>query len=142
MSKLSKPVKLLIVSDSHGNNRGLAAVIKAEQDADALLFLGDGLIDLASAQRMSRRAQLYLLDEPIGGVDPAARDYILQTILSNYREDATVVISTHLIADVEQVLDQVIFLRSGTVQLCTSVDEIRAEHGCSVDAFFREVYKC
>ena len=91
---------------------------------------------------MSRRAQLYLLDEPIGGVDPAARDYILQTILSNYREDATVVISTHLIADVEQVLDQVIFLRSGTVQLCTSVDEIRAEHGCSVDTFFREVFKC
>ena len=91
---------------------------------------------------MSRRAQLYLLDEPIGGVDPAARDYILQTILTNYNPEAAVVISTHLIGDVEKVLDQVVLLQNGQVMLCATVDDIRAEHGCSVDTFFREVFKC
>ena len=91
---------------------------------------------------MSRRARLYLLDEPIGGVDPAARDYILDTILSNYRREATVLISTHLIADIEKVLDDVIFLAEGRVALVSSVDEIREKNGKSVDALFREVYKC
>ena len=90
---------------------------------------------------MSRKAKLYLLDEPIGGVDPAARDYILRTILSNYSEDATVLISTHLIADVEQVLDEVIFLRNGRIELHESVDAIRDERGKSVDALFREVFR-
>jgi ABC-2 type transport system ATP-binding protein len=91
---------------------------------------------------MSRNAQLYLLDEPIGGVDPAARDYILHTILTNYSENATVMISTHLIADVEQVLDDVIFISGGRVALTNSVDEIRGEQGKSVDVLFREVFKC
>lgn len=91
---------------------------------------------------MSRRARLYLLDEPIGGVDPATRDYILRTIISNYSEDATVLISTHLIADVEQVLDEVVFLREGRVMLHESVDSIRDEQGKSVDELFREVFKC
>ena len=91
---------------------------------------------------MSRRAKLYLLDEPIGGVDPATRDYILRTIIGNYSEDATVLISTHLIADVEQVLDTVIFLRDGKVMLQESVDTIRDEKGTSVDALFREVFAC
>ena len=91
---------------------------------------------------MSRQAQLYLLDEPIGGVDPAARDYILHTILSNYSENASVVISTHLIADIEPVLDEVIFLRNGSVVLHKTVDEIREEKGTSVDALFREVFRC
>ena len=91
---------------------------------------------------MSRRAKLYLLDEPIGGVDPATRDYILRTIISNYSEDATVLISTHLIADVEQVLDTVIFLREGRIMLQESVDTIRNEKGKSVDALFREVFAC
>lgn len=91
---------------------------------------------------MSREAELYLLDEPIGGVDPAARDYILNTIISNYSENATVLISTHLIADVERVLDDVIFLAGGKVALTSSVDQIREERGMSVDALFREVYKC
>ncbi len=91
---------------------------------------------------MSRNAKLYLLDEPIGGVDPAARDYILKTILSNYNEDASVVISTHLISDVEKVLDEVIFLKYGSVTLHSSVDEIREKHGKSVDALFREVFAC
>jgi len=91
---------------------------------------------------MSRRAQLYILDEPIGGVDPAARDYILQTIISNYDENATVLISTHLIADIETILDEVIFLKNGQVVLYAPVDAIREENGKSVDALFREVFRC
>ena len=91
---------------------------------------------------MSRDAQLYVLDEPIGGVDPAARDYILRTILTNYKEDASVLISTHLIADVENVLDRVLFLQNGQITLNTSVDKIRSVHKKSVDALFREVFRC
>ena len=91
---------------------------------------------------MSRAAQLYLLDEPIGGVDPATRDYILSTIIGNYNPEAAVVISTHLIADVEKILDEVIFINQGHVVLQSSVDEIREEKGMSVDALFREVFKC
>lgn len=91
---------------------------------------------------MSRKAELYLLDEPIGGVDPATRDYILDTIIRNYNPEAAVIISTHLIADVEQVLDEVIFINGGQVQLQSSVDEIREKHNMSVDAYFREVYRC
>lgn len=91
---------------------------------------------------MSRQADLYILDEPIAGVDPAARDYILRTILNNYDPNATVLISTHLIGDVEQVLDEVIFMRYGHLVLYTSVDNIRERHGKSVDAYFREVFAC
>ena len=90
---------------------------------------------------MSRRARLYLLDEPIGGVDPATRDYIIHTILSNYNENASLVISTHLIADVENVLDDVIFINKGRILLQQSVDQIRQEKGCSVDELFREVFR-
>lgn len=89
---------------------------------------------------MSRKAKLYLLDEPIGGVDPATRDYILKTILTNYSEDATVLISTHLISDVENVLDEAVFLREGSVMLHESVDSIREQRGKSVDELFREVF--
>lgn len=91
---------------------------------------------------MSREAELYLLDEPIGGVDPATRDYILRTIISHYSENATVIISTHLIADVEQVLDDVVFLKEGQIHTVSSVDELREEKGKSVDALFREVFRC
>ena len=91
---------------------------------------------------MSRKAKLYLLDEPMGGVDPAARDYILKTIISNYSEDATVIISTHLIQDVEQILDEVVFLKEGKVMLHSDVDELRMEKEKSVDALFREVFSC
>ena len=91
---------------------------------------------------MSRRADLYVLDEPIAGVDPAARDYILRTIINNYNPEATVLISTHLISDVESVLDEVIFMRYGHLVLYTSVDNIREQHGKSVDAYFREVFAC
>ena len=91
---------------------------------------------------MSRRARLYLLDEPIGGVDPAARDYILNTIITNYDPSATVLISTHLIADVERVLDEFIFLSNGKVLRQGSVDEVREETGKSLDELFREVFRC
>ncbi len=91
---------------------------------------------------MSRRAKLYLLDEPIGGVDPAARDYILNTIISNYDPSATVLISTHLISDLERVLDEFLFLYQGKVVRTGSADETREETGKSLDELFREVFKC
>lgn len=90
---------------------------------------------------MSRNARLYVLDEPIAGVDPAARDYVISTIINNYNPEATVLISTHLIADIEQILDEVIFIHQGCVLMQKSVDEIREENGKSVDALFREVFK-
>lgn len=91
---------------------------------------------------MSREAQLYVLDEPIAGVDPAARDYILRTIITNYNENATVLLSTHLISDIEKVLDEVIFIRNGRVILQDTVENIRECRGKSVDAYFREVFAC
>ena len=91
---------------------------------------------------MSRRADLYVLDEPIAGVDPAARDYILNTIITNYDEPASILISTHLIADIENILDQVIFIKNGQIVRNSSVESIREEEGKSVDALFREVFKC
>ena len=90
---------------------------------------------------MSRNARLYVLDEPIAGVDPAARDYVISTIINNYNPEATVLISTHLIADIEQVLDEVVFIKNGQVVLHQSVESIREEHGTSVDGLFREVFK-
>lgn len=94
------------------------------------------------AMVMSRKAKLYLLDEPMGGVDPAARDFILKTILTNYSEDASVLISTHLIQDVEQTLDDVIFIKDGQLALFKSADEIRKDNGKSIDGLFREVFAC
>ena len=91
---------------------------------------------------MSRNADLYVLDEPIGGVDPAARDYILNTIIRNYSEDALVVMSTHLIADIERVLDEAVFINRGSVVFHRSVDEIRETEHKSVDELFREVFRC
>jgi ABC-2 type transport system ATP-binding protein len=91
---------------------------------------------------MARRARLYLLDEPIGGVDPAARDYIISTIIGNYSEDAAVLISTHLIQDVERILDDIVFLKEGRIILRGAADDIRAEKGMSIDTLFREMFKC
>ncbi len=91
---------------------------------------------------MARRAKLYLLDEPIAGVDPAARDYILRTILTNYNEEASIIISTHLITDIETVLDDVVMIQNGSLRIHSSVDEIRENEGKSVDALFREVFRC
>ena len=91
---------------------------------------------------MSRRARLYCLDEPIAGVDPAARDYILSTIIQNYDENATIIISTHLISDVENILDDVVFIQNGHIRMVDSVENIRFNQGKSVDALFREVFNC
>ncbi len=91
---------------------------------------------------MSRRAQLYILDEPIAGVDPAARDFILNTIITNYEPSASILISTHLIADIENILDEVIFIKDGGIVLQESVDDVRMKEGKSIDTLFREVFKC
>lgn len=91
---------------------------------------------------MSRQARLYCLDEPIAGVDPAARDYILSTIINNYNEHATILISTHLISDVENILDEVVFIQNGHIRMQAQVDDIRCNQGKSVDELFREVFKC
>ena len=91
---------------------------------------------------MSRNAQVYILDEPIAGVDPAAREFILNTIISNYNPESTLIISTHLIADIENVLEDIIFIKDGNIEMHKSVDEIREENGMSVDETFREVFRC
>lgn len=90
---------------------------------------------------MARNASLYVLDEPIAGVDPATRDYIISTIINNYNPEASVIISTHLIADIEQILDEAIFINQGNIVIQKSIDEIREENGKSVDELFREVFK-
>lgn len=110
-------------------NRKLKALSKGNKEKVCLILT------------MSRNAKLYVLDEPIAGVDPAARDYVISTIINNYNPDATVLISTHLIADIEQVLDEVVFIQNGQVLLQKTVDAIREENGKSVDALFREVFK-
>ena len=91
---------------------------------------------------MNRKADIYLLDEPIAGVDPAARDYIIRTIISNYNPEALVLISTHLIADVEAILDEVVFLKEGKIVLHENTDDLRTRENMSVDEYFREVFKC
>lgn len=91
---------------------------------------------------MSRNAKIYFLDEPIAGVDPAARDYIINTIITNYNEDSTVIISTHLISDIENILDDVVFIKEGEIIFNESVDKLREKNGKSIDSLFREVFKC
>lgn len=91
---------------------------------------------------MSREAELYILDEPLGGVDPATRDYILDTILSNFREGASVIISTHLISDIERILDEVVFIDKGKIVLTSSADELRKKEKASIDEIFRRCFKC
>ena len=91
---------------------------------------------------MSRKAELYILDEPLGGVDPATRDYILDTILSNFCEGASVIISTHLISDIERILDEVIFMDKGQIILTSSADELRNKENASIDEIFRRYFKC
>lgn len=91
---------------------------------------------------MSREADLYILDEPLGGVDPATRDYILDTILSNFKEGASVIISTHLISDIERILDEIIFINKGEIMLSASADELRKKENASIDEIFRRCFKC
>ena len=116
---------------------------------DLDLDLNDRLRNLSKGNKekvqlivvMSRNARLYVLDEPIGGVDPATRDYILQTIINNYSEDASVIISTHLIADVEPILDEVVFLKNGHIVLNGNADDLREEYGQSIDRIFSDTFK-
>lgn len=116
---------------------------------DLDLDLNDRLRNLSKGNKekvqlivvMSRNARLYVLDEPIGGVDPATRDYILQTIINNYSEDASVIISTHLIADVEPILDEVVLLKNGHIVLNGNADDLREEYGQSIDRIFRDTFK-
>ncbi|MBE5937638.1 MAG: ABC transporter ATP-binding protein [Lachnospiraceae bacterium] len=91
---------------------------------------------------MSRKADLYCLDEPIGGVDPASRDYILETIINNYNPEGSILISTHLISDIEKVLDEIVLIQGGNLYMHKTVDEIREEKGMSIDGLFREVFRC
>ena len=91
---------------------------------------------------MSRKADLYILDEPLGGVDPATRDYILDTILSNFNENASVIISTHLISDIERILDEVVFIDKGKIVLQSNTDELRTKENASIDEIFRRTFKC
>ena len=91
---------------------------------------------------MSREADLYILDEPLGGVDPATRDYILDTILSNFNENASVIISTHLISDIERILDEVVFIDKGKIALQSNTDELRQKENASIDEIFRRMFRC
>ena len=91
---------------------------------------------------MSRKADLYILDEPLGGVDPATRDYILDTILSNFNENASVIISTHLISDIERILDEVVFIDKGKIVLQSDADKLRNKEKSSIDEIFRRMFKC
>ena len=91
---------------------------------------------------ISRKAELYIFDEPLGGIDPATRDYILDTILSNFNEGASVLISTHLISDIERILDEVIFINNGSIILTSSSDELREKENASIDEIFRRTFKC
>ena len=122
--------------------RGLLANLRIDEGA-RLKTLSKGTKEKVQLiMVMSRQAQLYLLDEPIAGVDPAARDYILKTIITNYNPEATVIVSTHLISDIENILDEVIFIRDGRIMLQDTVESIRERKGKSVDAYFREVFVC
>lgn len=112
-------------------------------ETDRLSKMSKGMLEkLQLILVMSREADLYILDEPLGGVDPATRDYILDTILSNFKEGASILISTHLISDIERILDEVIFINNGEIILTGSADELRSEEGESIDEVFRRMFKC
>ncbi len=114
--------------------------IKAD---DKLSVMSKGMREkMQLALVMSRRAKLYILDEPMGGVDPATRDYILDTILNNFDDGSTILMSTHLISDIERVLDEVIFIDDGKITRCENADKLRSETGKSIDEVFREDFKC
>lgn len=112
-------------------------------ESDRLDKMSKGMLEkLQLVLVMSREADLYILDEPLGGVDPATRDYILDTILSNFKEGSSVLISTHLISDIERILDEVLFVDKGEVVLSSSADELREKENESIDEIFRRMFKC
>ena len=126
----SKRAKKLLKDLDLDENSKIAKMSKGMQEKLQLILV------------MSRSAELYILDEPLGGVDPATRDYILDTILSNFNEGASVIISTHLIADIERILDEVIFIDKGQIIVTSSADELRNKENASIDEIFRRYFKC
>lgn len=126
---LEKAKKLLLDLNLDINQR-LSTMSKGMQEKVQLVLV------------MSRNADLYILDEPLGGVDPATRDYILDTILSNFKENASVIISTHLISDIERILDEIIFIKDGSVILQSDADSLRNKEHSSIDEIFRRMFKC
>ncbi|MDO4341936.1 MAG: ABC transporter ATP-binding protein [bacterium] len=126
---IKKARKLLKALDLNENQK-LVKMSKGMQEKVQLVLV------------MSRKADLYILDEPLGGVDPATRDYILDTILTNFNEGASILISTHLISDIERILDEVIFIDKGKIELVGSADELRSKENCSIDEIFRRMFKC
>ena len=126
---IEKAKKLLIDLDLD-INQNLSKMSKGMQEKVQLVLV------------MSREADLYILDEPLGGVDPATRDYILDTILSNFNENASVIISTHLISDIERILDEVVFIDNGKIVLQSDTDELRKKENASIDEIFRRMFKC
>jgi len=126
----SKKAKKLLKDLGLDINQKLAKMSKGMQEKVQLVLV------------MSRRADLYILDEPLGGVDPATRDYILDTILNNFNENASVIISTHLISDIERILDEVIFINDGKIVLQSDTDELRNKEKLSIDEIFRRMFKC
>ena len=126
----SKRAKKLLKDLDLDENSKIAKMSKGMQEKLQLILV------------MSRKAELYILDEPLGGVDPATRDYILDTILSNFNEGASVIISTHLIADIERILDEVIFIDKGEIIVTSSADELRNKENASIDEIFRRYFKC
>lgn len=126
----SKKAKKLLKDLDLDINQKLSKMSKGMQEKVQLVLV------------MSRNADLYILDEPLGGVDPATRDYILDTILSNFNEDASVIISTHLISDIERILDEVIFIDKGKIILQSDADKLRKKEKTSIDEIFRRMFKC
>ena len=126
----AEKAKILLKDLSLDENMRLSKMSKGMQEKVQLVLV------------MSRKADLYILDEPLGGVDPATRDYILDTILTNFNPGASVLISTHLISDIERILDDVIFIDDGKIALMENCDELREKEGCSVDEIFRRMFKC
>ncbi len=126
----SKKARRLLKDLDLDTNQKLSKMSKGMQEKVGLVLV------------MSRNAELYILDEPLGGVDPATRDYILDTILTNFKEGASVIISTHLIADIERILDEVIFIDKGKIILQSDSDELREKEGAGIDEIFRRMFKC
>ena len=148
LDKSMKVSQIITFFDEFYDNFNKEKAIKLLKDLD--LDINSKVIKMSKGMQeklqlilvMSREAELYILDEPLGGVDPATRDYILDTILSNFSEGASVIISTHIISDIERILDDVIFIDKGEIVLTSSADELRKKENASIDEIFRRCFKC
>lgn len=148
LDKNMKVIQILNMFEEFYDNFNKEKAIKLVDDLNLDINLKIGKMSKGMQEKlqlilvMSREAQLYILDEPLGGVDPATRDYILDTILSNFNEGASIIISTHLISDIERILDEVIFIDNGNIILTSSADELRQKENASIDEIFRRYFKC